>query len=105
MSPDGWAVSPLQSGREFGIMSALGAVVRLFVKDQDRSLKVLSGPFRGGVFYSNPRASMRKVFGVYEHELNGWIDEALSRARQVIDVGGNDGYFTFGAAAAMRRMG
>lgn len=53
----------------------------------------------------NPRDSLRKVFGVYEHELNSWIEEALRRVNRVLDVGANDGYFTFGCAAAFRRLG
>ena len=51
----------------------------------------------------NPRHSLRKVFGLYEHELNAWLEAALSLTNRVIDVGANDGYFTFGCAAAFRR--
>jgi hypothetical protein len=50
------------------------------------------------------RSSLRKVFGLYEHELNPWLEQALRRVRRVIDVGANDGYFAFGAAAAFRRL-
>jgi len=53
----------------------------------------------------NPRHSLRKIFGLYEHELNGWLEQALRRVNRVIDVGANDGYFTFGCAAAFRRLG
>jgi hypothetical protein len=52
-----------------------------------------------------PRVSLRKIVGIYEHELNGWITRALDRVHRVIDVGANDGYFTFGSAAALRRRG
>ncbi len=52
-----------------------------------------------------PRASLRKVAGVYEHELNAWLDAAIPLVRRVIDVGANDGYFSFGCAAAFRRLG
>ena len=45
------------------------------------------------------------MFGLYEAELNDWLDKVLSRVDLVIDVGANDGYFTFGCAAAMQRNG
>ena len=48
---------------------------------------------------------MRKIFGLYEHELNRWLEAALRRCNRVLDVGANDGYFTFGCAAAFRRLG
>ncbi|MGH9801244.1 MAG: FkbM family methyltransferase, partial [Blastocatellia bacterium] len=38
-------------------------------------------------------------------ELNGWLESALRQANRVVDVGANDGYFTFGCAAAFRRLG
>ncbi|WP_374147478.1 FkbM family methyltransferase [Sphingomonas sp. 28-63-12] len=75
------------------------------VPDGDRQLGIYAGPFRGGVFHSNPRVSLRKMLGLYEHELNGWLSAAMQKVDLVIDVGGNDGYFTFGAAAAMKRAG
>jgi hypothetical protein len=53
----------------------------------------------------NPRNSLRKIFGLYEHEINGWLEAALRRVNRVVDVGANDGYFTFGCAAAFRRLG
>jgi hypothetical protein len=53
----------------------------------------------------NPRHSLRKIFGLYEHELNSWIEIALHRITRVIDVGANDGYFCFGCAAAFNRLG
>ena len=53
----------------------------------------------------NRRESMRKILGLYEHELNGWLNEALKRVTRVLDVGANDGYFCFGCAAAFRRLG
>jgi hypothetical protein len=53
----------------------------------------------------NQRSSLRKVFGLYEHELNSWLEKALPRVTRVLDVGANDGYFTFGCAAAFRRLG
>jgi hypothetical protein len=53
----------------------------------------------------NRRESLRKIFGLYEHELDGWLDEALTRVKRVLDVGANDGYFCFGCAAVFRRLG
>jgi len=63
------------------------------------------GPFRGARIVMQPRSSLRKVFGFYEQELNPWIEQALRKVTRVIDVGANDGYFTFGSAAAFRRLG
>jgi hypothetical protein len=68
-------------------------------------LPVFAGPFRGARIVANPRASLRKVFGLYEHELNTWLSAALPRVSRLIDVGANDGYFSIGVAAAMRRAG
>lgn len=67
-------------------------------------LPILSGPFRGATIHLNPRYSLRKVFGIYEHELNEWLERVLPRVDTVLDVGANDGYFTFGCAAAFRRL-
>jgi hypothetical protein len=67
-------------------------------------LPILRGPLRGGRFYANPRSSLRKVIGLYEAELNPWLTDAVNRADIVLDVGANDGYFTLGCAAAMRRL-
>ncbi len=63
------------------------------------TLPIVGGPFRGGSFRGAPRDSIRKVIGVYEHELNPWLSERLARADGLFDVGANDGYFTFGCAA------
>jgi hypothetical protein len=67
--------------------------------------RIWRGPFRGARIVMNPRDSLRKIFGLYEHELNNWLEQALRRVSRVIDVGANDGYFTFGSAAAFRRLG
>jgi Methyltransferase FkbM domain len=67
-------------------------------------LRIWRGPLRGGRAVMNPRNSLRKVFGLYEHELNEWLESALRVTNRVIDVGANDGYFTFGCAAAFRRL-
>lgn len=73
--------------------------------DRAVPLRVWRGPFRGATVVMNPRASLRKAFGLYEHELNGWLERALRRVSRVIDVGANDGYFTLGCAAALARRG
>jgi tRNA1(Val) A37 N6-methylase TrmN6 len=52
----------------------------------------------------SPRESLRFIFGLYEHELNNWISQALPRVDKVLDLGANAGYFTFGCAAALRRL-
>jgi hypothetical protein len=67
--------------------------------------RIWRGPFRGARIVMNPRDSLRKIFGLYEHELNDWLEQALRRVSRVVDVGANDGYFTFGSAAAFRRLG
>ena len=68
------------------------------------AMRIWRGPLRGGRAVMNPRNSLRKVFGLYEHELNAWLESALRLTNRVIDVGANDGYFTFGCAAAFRRL-
>ncbi len=83
-------------------------IVRLLkhiLPDRPCLTKVLRGPFRGARVFMNPRNSLRKVLGIYEHELNGWVEQALRRVQRVLDVGANDGYFAFGCAAAFTRMG
>jgi hypothetical protein len=67
--------------------------------------RIWRGPFRGARIVMNPRDSLRKIFGLYEHELNNWLEQALPRVSRIVDVGANDGYFTFGSAAAFRRLG
>jgi hypothetical protein len=69
------------------------------------TLPIVAGPFRGGSFRGAPRDSIRKIIGAYEHELNPWLREHLSRADALFDVGANDGYFTFGCAAVFARLG
>ena len=82
----------------------LGPLKRL-LPDRPVPMRVLRGPFRGARVVMNPRASLRKALGLYEHELNGWIESAMRQVTRVLDVGANDGYFTFGCAAAFRRLG
>jgi hypothetical protein len=73
--------------------------------DRTRPSRILRGPFRGAIIAMNPRNSLRKLVGLYEHELNGWLKTVLPRVTRVLDVGANDGYFTFGCASAFRRLG
>lgn len=79
--------------------------LKSFLPDHPVATRIWRGPFRGARIVMNPRNSMRKIFGLYEHELNTWLEQALLRVNRVLDVGANDGYFTFGCAAAFRRMG
>jgi hypothetical protein len=67
--------------------------------------RILRGPFQNALIVVDWRQSLRKIFGLYEHELNGWLNNAIPRVSRVLDVGANDGYFTFGCAAAFRRRG
>jgi len=67
--------------------------------------RILRGPFQNALIVIDWRHSLRKIFGLYEHKLNGWFDNAIPRVSRVLDVGANDGYFTFGCAAAFRRRG
>jgi hypothetical protein len=79
--------------------------LKFFFPDRPVPMRIWLGPFRGARIVMNPRHSLRKVFGLYEHELNPWLSQALRRVTRVLDVGANDGYFTFGCAAAFRRQG
>ena len=80
-------------------------VLKSVLPNRPVPMRVWRGPFRGARVVMNPRASLRKSLGLYEHELNGWIESALRQVTRVLDVGANDGYFTFGCAAAFRRLG
>jgi hypothetical protein len=51
------------------------------------------------------RHSLRRIFGIYEHELHPWLQIALKRVRRVLDVGAHDGYYTLGCSAALRDLG
>jgi Methyltransferase FkbM domain len=79
--------------------------LRNVLPDRVQPMRILRGPFRGAIIAMNPRNSLRKLVGLYEHELNGWLKTVLPRVTRVLDVGANDGYFTFGCAAAFRRLG
>ena len=80
-------------------------LLKAVLPDAPVPTRIRRGPFRGATIVMNPRHSLRKVAGLYEHELNGWIERCLPRVSRVIDVGANDGYLTFGCAAAFQRLG
>jgi hypothetical protein len=81
----------------------MGSLLKTLLPNRPVLLPILLGPFRGAHLHMNPRHSLRKVFGLYEHELNGWLKIVLPRVTRVLDIGANDGYFTFGCAAAFER--
>jgi SAM-dependent methyltransferase len=80
-------------------------VLKSFLTDRPVLTRIWRGPFRGARIVMNPRDSFRKMFGLYEHELNEWLAQSLRRVTRVLDIGANDGYFTFGCAAAFQRLG
>ncbi len=82
----------------------INPLLKALLPNRTLPLPILNGPFRGATIYLNPRYSLRKVFGIYEHELNGWLERVFPHVDTVLDVGANDGYFTFGCAAAFRRL-
>lgn len=86
-------------------MSAVAYLKRMLFPPQPSLVRILRGPFRGAIIRAELRHSLRKMFGLYERELNAWIEAVLPHVNTVLDVGANDGYFTFGCAAAFRRLG
>jgi hypothetical protein len=78
--------------------------LRSLIPDREFPMPILRGPFKGATIHLNPRHSVRKILGVYEHELNSWLEAVLPRINTVVDVGASEGYFTFGCAAAFRRL-
>ena len=93
------------ASREERICGYLLSYLKYVLPSPATTLPIVGGPFRGGSFRGAPRDSIRKVIGVYEHELNPWLSERLARADGLFDVGANDGYFTFGCAAVFSRLG
>jgi len=79
-------------------------ILKSLLPDRVMPLPILAGPFRRATVYLHPRHALRKVLGIYEHELNGWLEVVLPRVNTVIDIGANEGYFTFGTAAAFNRL-
>jgi hypothetical protein len=86
-----------------GFVMLISALKRL-IPGRSMSTRILCGPFRGATICMNPRDNLRKIFGLYEHELNDWLTCVLQRLDTVLVVGANDCYFTFGCAAAFRRL-
>ena len=82
----------------------LARLKNAILPNRPTTVPILLGPFRGAKLHTTLRDNLRKVFGLYEHELNGWLNAVLPKVERVIDVGANDGYFTFGCAAAFRRL-
>jgi hypothetical protein len=81
------------------------ANLKSLIPDRTMPTRILRGPFRGATICINRRDNLRKIFGLYEHELNSWLERVLPQIDTVLDVGANDGYFTFGCAAAFQRLG
>jgi hypothetical protein len=65
--------------------------------------RILFGPFSGSYQSIKWKVSKRKILGVYEHNLNNWISTTIPLTNIVIDVGANDGYFTYGAAHLLQK--
>jgi GT2 family glycosyltransferase len=94
---------PAAMDRVTGSAVAMFQRLKTLLPDRPMPLRVWRGPFRGAYLVANPRTALRKIAGLYEQELNHWLERALPRVTRVLDVGANDGYFTFGCAAAFRR--
>lgn len=86
-------------------MNNIMKVLKWFLPNCPIRVRIWCGPFRGARVVLNPHHSFRKILGLYEHELNDWLEAALRRGSRVVDVGANHGYFTFGCAAAFRHLG
>lgn len=82
----------------------IGSLKRM-ISGKPTAMRIWRGPFRGAHIVMSPRNSLRKAAGLYERELNPWIDQAMRQVRRVLDVGANDGYFCIGCATAFRRLG
>lgn len=80
------------------------AILKSVLPDRALPLPILTGPFRGATVHLHPRHALRKVLGIYEHELSGWLASVLPKVSTVIDIGANEGYFTLGCTAAFRRL-
>lgn len=86
-------------------MKLVSDAIKRLLPNQPARMRIWHGPFRNARVVLNPRHSFRKILGLYEHELNDWLKAVLQKVDRVVDVGANDGYFTFGCAAAFRRLG
>ncbi len=70
---------------------------KLFQKTP-QDLRILRGPFRGARMFLNPANSKRKILGLYEHVLNGWISRVAPRVDFIFDVGSSTGFDLYGFA-------
>src|SRR5262245_25731694 len=68
-------------------------------------MMILFGPLRGARLPLSWLHDKRKIIGVYEHVLNGWLGRTLQQTLAVLDVGANNGYFAFGCAHRLLRLG
>jgi hypothetical protein len=80
-------------------------LLRKLLPDHPVFCRILRGPFRGARVRLNPRVSMRKIFGLYEHEVNEFVNSAMPLVTTLYDIGANDGYFTIGALQCFSRLG
>ena len=64
-----------------------GDVLKWLLPNRPIPTRIWRGPFRGASIVMNPRHSMRKIFGLYEHELNAWLEQALRKVTRVLDIG------------------
>jgi len=79
-------------------------ILKKLLPTRSKPMRIWNGPFRGARIVMNPQDSLRKVFGLYEHELNPWLEKVLTQVTRLVDVGANDGYFTLGCIAAFHRQ-
>lgn len=78
--------------------------LKSLLPDHPVKCPILFGPLRGARPLMNPRSSLRYIFGLYEHELNGWLRETIPTVNALFDVGANHGYFCLGVLAAWKRQ-
>ena len=79
-------------------------VKRFVLPNRPVRCPILFGPLRGARPLMNPQTSIRYVLGLYEHELNGWLTNAIPRVSCLFDIGANHGYFCLGVMAAWYRL-
>jgi len=72
-------------------------MINLFSSDAQR-VTIVRGPFKGTPLVPVSSYSWRKIFGIYEHVLNKWLESFVPHIEVVWDVGANDGYFCYGCA-------
>ena len=72
-------------------------MINLFSSDAQR-VTIVREPFKGTPLVPVSSYSWRKIFGIYEHVLNKWLESFVPHIEVVWDVGANDGYFCYGCA-------